>query len=252
MANVAEWNMFNRNVQSGLLEGRYMSAAYTLIAAGPPRLAALSPGAAEIGAEVETGNIAFPIGLLQNYGFSQGGSLMRLWEIGSQRSYYMRGRVAGQVGLSRIMYHGPSLLRVLYAYLDSDLGKVKFESLYANTARTHLNTSNAGQGKGGRYEVSPGYQNMWVNLASDVFTQPIGLLFVFRDSNGDTVGSFYLENCMVSNHGLQGDANNTMQSESTSLMYERVVPINIQTVALIADSSDIEGIVGANAVGSAV
>lgn len=112
MADISQWDFFNRNVQSGLLEGRYMNAAFTLIAAGPPRLSAvLAPDQAD----TELTNIAYPIGVVQSINLGVNSQVMRLWEIGSERSYFVRGRTVGQVALGRIMYHGPSLLRVLYA-----------------------------------------------------------------------------------------------------------------------------------------
>ena len=43
-------------------------------------------------------------------------TISRIWEVGSGRSVFISGRTVGQLGLSRILYHGPSLLRVLYAY----------------------------------------------------------------------------------------------------------------------------------------
>jgi len=248
MASISNWDFFNRNVQSGLLEGRFMNAAFTLVAAGPPRLSAiLSPGGSE---GINLGDIAYPVGVLQSMNIGQNSQIMRLWEIGSERSYFIRGRTVGQVGLGRVMYHGPSLLRVLYAYLKSETGTAKFDQLYVNDANAKLNTSGTAESKE-KFVLPPGYQNLWIDLASDVFSQPIGLLFMLRDSNEDTVGAFYLEYCMITNHGLTTDAGGTILTENAALLYERIVPIDVQAVALIKDSTDVEAIVGANVIGSA-
>jgi hypothetical protein len=233
---LADWNFFNTNVQSGLLEGRFLSAAFTMIAAGPPRLSAastVSPDSAAIQAD-----IAYPVGVLQSVNLGQNSQIMRLWEIGSERSYFVRGRTAGNVGLGRIMYHGPSLLRVLYAYLKSTSSEgAQFEQLYNNDAQASLNTSGTGEGKGA-YRRNPGYENLWIDLASDVFSQPIGLLIYMRDSNESTVGAFYLEYCMVANHGWATDAGGTILTENAALMYERMVPVDMQVVKLIKNSDD--------------
>ena len=244
MSSSSNWDFFNRNVQSGLLEGRYLSAAFTLIAAGPPRLEAISSG------EGELGDIAWPIGVLQSFNIGQNAQVMRVWEIGSERSYFMNGRVAGQIGLGRIVYYGPSLLRALYAYMKSETGPVQFQQLYQNSAQMLLNTSGRPGGKV-EYDISPGHENIWLNLASDVFSQPIGLLVYMRDSNKDTVGAFYVEDCHVANHGLALDAGGTILTENASLLYERLVPVNVQAVQLIKDSTDIQSIVGSTVVGSA-
>ena len=254
MSSVKDWNYFNRNVQGGLLEGRFMNAAFMLIAAGPPRLAALGITASQNDTDLERDDIAFPIGVLQSFNIGQNTQIMRLFEIGSERSYFIRGRTMGQIGLGRIMYHGPSLLRVLYAYLKSETGDVTFEALYDNDAQAKLNTSGAGDASGGskdEYVVPPGYENLWIDLSSDVFSQPIGLLVMMRDSNGDTVGAFYVEYCMVTNHGLSTDAGGTILSENAALMYERIIPVDVQAVGLIRDSASISGIVGSNVIGSA-
>jgi hypothetical protein len=179
---------------------------------------------------------------------------MRLFEIGSDRSYFIRGRTMGQIGIGRVMYHGPSLLRVLYAYLKSENGNVTFDQLYENRAQAVLNTSGAGDSTGqgkSEYQVTPGYDNFWIDMASDVFSQPVGLLVMMRDSNEDTYGAFYVEYVSVTNHGLQTDAGGTMLSENVSLMYERLVPVDVKGVALIKDANDLRGIVGSNVVGIA-
>ena len=248
MATVATWNYFNRNVQSGLLEGRFMSAAYTLVAAGSPRLAAVPGATAE---NVVLGDdIAWPMGVLQNVNLSQNAQIMRIWEIGSERSYFVRGRTVGQIGFGRAMYHGPSMLRAMYAYLSASGWNVAFDALYQNASRTVLNTSGNPGGKQD-YALPPGFENMWLDLASDVFSQPIGELLMFRDSNEDTVGAIYLEYSYVTNHSLNTDAGGTLLTESVAVLYERMVPIDVQAVALIKDSTDVQSIVGSNVIGSA-
>lgn len=250
MAKLSDWNFFNRNVQSGLTEGRFMNAAFLLLAAGPPRLAAVLPEGA---GGAENSALAWPIGVLQGIQLSAQANIMRLFEVGSQRSYYIRGRVVGQLSLSRVQYHGPNLLRALYAYLDGNFDDgSSFESLYDNVAKAKLNTSG---NEGGKqvYRNKPGTDNLWMELQSDVFDQPVGLLLYLKDSNEDVVGAFYLEYCNVANFGWQADANNTIITESTGILYERMVPVNMQAVGLIkdSDSDSVTSVIGANAVGSA-
>ncbi len=252
MADIANWDFFNRNVQSGLLEGRFLNAAFTLIAAGPPRLDAL----------YTSGNldgIAYHVGVLQSVGIGQSSQWMRVWEIGSQRSYFIRGRTAGQVALGRIMYHGPSLLRVLYAYSEGytvtgtgSRGAKLFDKLFENDAQASLNLGGSGL-KNAAFATHPGYENFWINLASDVFDQPVGLLFILRDSNNHTVGAFYVEYCNVQSHNWQTDAGGTILAENVSILYERIEPVKVDEVAIIADSTSIEdSIVGSTVIGSAI
>jgi len=258
MATTANWNFFNRNVQSGLLEGRYLNAAFTMLAAGPPRLAAIGATGSS-GVDVTSSNVAFPIGVVQNFNVGQSSQVLRLFEIGSERSYFIRGRTMGTIGLGRVMYHGPSLLRVLNAYQGGDFANGgSFESLYDEAAdqRSQLNTATTGDSKGAnKYFHNPGTENIWLDLASDVFSQPVGLMLLLRDSNNDTVGAFYFEYCMITNHGFAADSGGTILSENASIMFERVVPISaVDVVGLIANkaSTAVTDIVGGEgAIGSA-
>ncbi len=244
---IKDWDYFQRNVQGGLLEGRFMSGAFTLIAAGPPRLDALGAGNAA-GQAGDISGLAWPIGVIQGMSFGGGTAISRFFEIGSRRSYFVLGRTQEQLSLQRVQYHGPNLLRGLYAYMRDPGGR--FQALFDNTMQNATNASGNPNGKR-RFEELPGYENLWLNLASDVFTQPVGLLLYFKDSNKDVVGAFYLENVHVTNYGLQTDANSIVLSESTSLVFERTVPVNVAAVSLIRDATDIEGIVGGNVIGSA-
>lgn len=249
MATVENWDFFNANVQSGLLEGRFMNAAFTLIAAGPPRLATVSGGTPSGDLRA---NIAYPIGVLQSVNLGISSQIMRVWEIGSERSYFIRGRTQGQLGLGSIMYHGPSLLRRLWAYLDVSEFQGG-EQLYANTSNAMLNTSRKAFGKK-NYKLPPGFNNIWLDLASDVFSQPVGLMLYMKDSNEDVVGAFYFEYCQVANYGWNTDAGGTIMTENAAVMYERIVPIALESVPVIRDAADVDGgspVVGSNVVGSA-
>lgn len=260
MASTENWDYFNKNVQSGLVEGRYLNASFTLIAAGPPRLAAIGShddvSDADDSSAALNKDIAYPIGIIQSFNLGQNTQVMRLFEIGSERSYFIRGRTMGQLGLGRIMYHGPSLLRVLYAYM-SDKGGA-FDALYegAESQKADLNTSTQAMGtKKEGFQNLPGHDNLWLDLASDVFSQPIGLMLVMRDSNSDTVGAFYFEYCHITNHGFATDSGGTIMTENAAIMYERIVPIDIGAVPIIRNSDDIRGgdgtVIAGEAIGSA-
>lgn len=255
MASTSDWNFFNKNVQSGLLEGRYLNAAFTMLAAGPPRLAAIGATGSE-GTDVTTSNVAFPIGVVQNFNVGQSSQVLRLFEIGSERSYFIRGRTMGTIGLGRVMYHGPSLLRVLNAYQSGQTDQgTSIVSLYeeAENQQAQLNTARKGSAASPFFH-NPGTKNIWLDLASDVFSQPVGLMLLLRDSNNDTVGAFYFEYCMITNHGFAADSGGTILSENASIMFERVVPISAVDVVGLINSSEataVQDIINGDAIGSA-
>ena len=251
-----DWNFFNTNVQQGMQEGRYVNAAFTLLAAGPARLAA-SGAASDLNTTNPEADFIFPIGVVQNFSIGQNSSVMRVFEMGSERSYFIRGRTVGNLALGRILYHGPSLLRVLYAAnrgsYKSDAEFHASESFEPLTGTDHTGLfSSSGGGtaasKQKNYQFAAGEPkgNLWLNLASDVFSQPIGLALFLKDSNADIVGAYYFEYCHVTNHGFGTEAGGTIISENCGITYERMIPLDMQAVSVISDeaSLNLTGTVG--------
>jgi len=229
MAKLSEWSSYNRYVQGGMVDGQFMSAAFTLLAAGPPRLANVG-GATGAAAALSAGagqDFAMPIGVVQNINLSHNRSFARFWEVGSERSYFISGRTVGQVSLSRVMYHGPSLLRMLYAYYQDLLPPTVVPFVFPNAGpATVANPHNV--------KIPPGYENIFLNLASDLFSQPIGMLMYFRDTNEDTVGAIYLEGAYIPSHTIATDAGGTVIQENAAMQFERGVPVAVSSLALIS------------------
>jgi hypothetical protein len=209
-----------------------------LLAAGPPRLANI--GSATIAAQAAVAgaadDIVFPIGIVQNFNLSHNRQFSRIWEVGSERSFFISGRTVGQVGLSRIMYHGPSLLKTLYAYYQDLIPPTIIPSVIGSNNIGALTVANSHDIK-----IAPGYENMYLNLASDLFNQPVGLMIYFRDSNEDTMGSIYLEACHIPNHTIATDAQGTIIQENTSMQFERAVPVAVSALALVGLDADLIG-----------
>jgi hypothetical protein len=230
MGKLSEWKPYERYVQGGLTDGQYLSAAFTMIAAGPPRLANIGGAAGAAASLSDDGGAkdwALPIGVVQNVGLSHNRNFARFWEVGSERSYFISGRTTGQLQLSRIMYHGPSLLRMLYAYYQGLIPPTVVPFVYANPGVASVANPHD-------VKIPPGYENIFLNLASDLFSQPIGLMMYFRDSNEDTVGAIYMEGCYVPSHQIMTDAGGTVIQEAVSVQFERAVPVAVRGLALIS------------------
>jgi hypothetical protein len=235
MSTIPTWSPYQNYVQANLVGGQFLSGAYTLIAAGPPRLAAIG-GAGGVGALLDAGGaeIALPVGLIQNMALQQSHNVSKIFEIGSERAYQIGGRVLQQLSLGRILYHGPSLLRMAYAYYADYSAPTVIDPLFENLGtKTMPNPHNV--------KIQPGYENLFLNLASDLFKQPVGFLFYFKDSNEDTVGSFYLEDTYCVNHGLTTDANGIIMNEDGSFQPERIRPVAVSQLALI--HTDVPGVI---------
>ena len=241
----SDWAPMNNYVQSGQVDGQYVNAGYMLLAAGPPRIANIG-GAASFG-QALSGNgqaanqMVLPIGVLQNFSLSHNRQFSRIFEIGSERSYFISGRTVGQLGLGRVYYHGSSLLRILYAYYQDSVGPTLVPSMWPNAGENVMSNPHD-------VIIPPGYENIYMNLASDLFAQPIGILMYIRDINQDALGAMYFEACYLPNHSLQTDAQGVLLQENVAVQFERGVPVSISALTLISSGNGNAG--GANVAGA--
>lgn len=228
MASMSQWAPYSKYVQAGMKDGQFLNAGFTVLAAGPPRLSALGGvGAfsnALAGAAAD--QIVMPLGLIQNINLSHNRTFNRIFEIGSERSYFISGRTMGQLSIARILYHGPSLLRLIYAYYQDSIGPTTVPAVFPNAGiSTVANPHDV--------VIPPGYENLYLNLASDLFNQPIGMLMYNRDSNMQTYGAVYLEGCYVPNHTWATDSQGVIIQESVAIQFERAVPVAVSGLTLI-------------------
>lgn len=241
--NFSDWAPYTNYVQAGLVDGAYANAGYTMLAAGPPRLANIGGAAAirsAVGGNGQGANqIVYPIGIVQNFNLSHSRNFSRIFEIGSERSYFIAGRTVGQIGLGRLYYHGSSLLRILYAYYQDIVPPTMVEAMFTNQGAAAMSNPHD-------VVIPPGYENIYLNLASDLFAQPIGMLMYIRDINLQTLGAIYFEACYLPNHSLGMDAQGVLIQESVAVQFERAVPVAVASVSLITNEK-VPNAGGANA-----
>ncbi len=251
MPSFQSWDPNGKHVQGGLREGQFINSQFVLLCAGPPFWSQMAAGGSA-GVTAQTAGLpVYPIGVTQSFSHGQSKAIQRIFEVGSDRSYAITGRTVGQVSLGRTMYHGPSLLRVLYAYYNTmgdkdgyaiepliptaEAASIKviqgLGSAQANTEAANLLPN----GTNHSVKIPPGYDNLFINLASDLFSQPIGILCVLKDNSGQSYGAFYLENCLIPQHSWGFDANGLIVSEQTSINYERLQPVQTGQIKLLRD-----------------
>ena len=236
---MTHWRPYSQKIDdsSALGEGRFASGAFTMIAAGPPRLSGLSP--AGVGGVTAAGlalsstvpnpsaNFAVPIGLVQNFSLSHNKGFARFFELGSERSYFIAGRTMAQAAFSRVMYNGPSLLRMMYAFYNDALPPTLVPTFGVDPSVP------AGVRNQHNVKIPPGYENIYLNLASDLFSQPCGLLVYIKDSNEQTLAACYLEETYIPSHSIATDAGGVVIQENVALQPERVVPVAVTATALV-------------------
>ncbi len=230
------WEFHNFHVQQELRGGQFVNAASTLVGAGPPRLADAGATTTASGLQV------YPIGLLESVGLQQNRQLQQIFEIGSNRSYFVPGRTVGAISVGRTFYFGPSLLRVLYAYYRqpaTGTGKSSMGSKEAGTLVTIDGQSmpdplaalldGTTADKVHTLQRSPGEDYFFIDLASDLFAQPTGMAIYFKDQNQTSVGAFYLEDAYVQGHQMSISSGSVLIMEGVSMQYDRIQPVKVVT-----------------------
>lgn len=228
------WDFSNYHVQKELNGGQFVSAETSLVAAGPPQINSTS---AYTKLPVKDVGKVFPIGLIENAGISQSKQLQKVFEIGSARAYFIPGRVMGSISLGRIFYYGPSLMRVMYAHYYNTANGINIGT-EAASATTNLADGSIAQSPlarllsaGGdsyhQVRMSPGEDYFYINLASDLFNQPTGLAFYFKDANFNPVGAFYVEDVYLQGHQFSISSGSVLVMEGASAQYDRIVPIKL-------------------------
>lgn len=177
----------------------------TMLFAGPARFTGLAGNTAEL----------TPIGLTDGIAFQQSPQLQRLYEIGSNRAYFTRGKTLSTVSFSRILADQQNILMAL-------------------TSNTYRPLQATGGSNAPSASPNP---NIAFNLDSEYFSTPFGLMLLFKtrgggtgsngvsDSNGKILAAIYLEYVMFS--GLQFSVANQSPviMESVGCEFDRVVPV---------------------------
>lgn len=239
MRSFINWNFAAEHVQVDVENGEYVSSESTLILGGPSRLSHVISNSAP---DLLTGQTSlFPIGLLQNASMAQNRQVSRLFEIGSKRAYFVPGRLFANFTMNRILFFGPSLLRMLYAVAPFD--EIGFGTPFTLEGQTNPITAPEDyrrlfvRGRSGAQLLTPpGYgaqrsqtvnRDFFINLSSELFNIPIGLCFIFKDANGNPYGATYLEECYIETHTMGVDSNNIVIAESATGQFDRALPVQV-------------------------
>ena len=231
------WEFSSENVQSEVTNGEYVSAESTLVLGGPSRLSMLAAGSDAVAAQTSM----FPIGLIEQINVTQSKTIQRIFEIGSKRAYFVPGRMMGQLSINRVLFFGPSLMRMLYAvapYNDLRYGTPfrveggaeaqptpEYANVFGTSAAKRRLTSAPG------YGGLPGEENrdFFINLASDLFNIPFGMCILLKDPKNNPYGAMYLEDVMIENHAIGVQSTNIVMAESINATFGQVAPVQLVT-----------------------
>jgi len=218
MSLLTDHDPYKKHIEASIEPNKYASGAYSLIAATKPTLDDLTGVTQDSERLTLTANpkqlVAYPVGISQNFNLGFNRPFMKIWEIGSERPYHISGRTMGQINIGRIYYNGPSLLRVLYAtYKDTGHGITNLTGVEA--AEDLSTTLPAGAGQ------------FIINLASDWFARPTGILVLIKNNERKTLAATFFESCYIPSYNMGMDGNQTLITEGSVLMFDRALPITM-------------------------
>lgn len=172
----------------------------TVIYAGPARFTGLSGDA----------SILVPIGLMDGLSISSSAGVSPLWEIGSDRAFFTRGKTQHSLSVGKMLADQQS---ILYA-----MSQVAYRPLQ--------NVS--GLSEPGAESPNP---QIMMNLDSEYFNVPLGILVVFKtrgggDGYGKVLTGLYLESCVFQNYQFQVASQAPVIVENVSVLFDRPVPVS--------------------------
>ena len=220
------WDWENKNVSQSYTNAdkQQINAISDIIESGTTLIAA---GPASLDMPVDTtDNVArriVPIGMVETAAIAMSKPLSRIFEIGSRLSYLIPGRTVGQITLARVLFDGPSLLKMLYkgeVLSDHSVDEKKYAEFASGVSFSTINN---------RPASAIGSGNIAMNLASKFFDQPFGLCFFFRDMQDQSVGTMYFEGCKVGSYNIGIQAGMNVLTEGVAIEFVRCRPVAVGT-----------------------
>lgn len=242
--SLGNWNFYDQHVQRNLNGGDFVNSQSCIICATAPRaemLAGVDAGSTVTSAAEGNNGAAYaiPIGIVSDFSLQQQKQMAKIYEIGSSRSYTVSsGRTDIGLQLNRVVYRGPSLLAVLMAYYPKEKFTQQALEILDRDKEIGLDMKvDIGLKKGHpvvdnlpEIVYTPGYNNFWLNLASNLFSQPMGLLLLMKDQNKRDTASVYLEDCYIQTHSFSVSSASAILAESVSITADRVLPQKVNLV----------------------
>ena len=249
--NVKNWDFNSQHVQQNLTGGDFVGSHTVIVCATAPRASDLAATGAsgtgsaapaipnfykEASAGSTQGGYAIPLGVVSDFTVNQNRQLQQIFELGSKRSYFLTARNLTSLSLSRVFFNGPSLLRMLYAYYPhKKLGAGAGNELKdrVNCADTKISPIAYNEdGCNPLPEIKTGdlagYDNFFINLASSLFSQPVGLIMYVKNNAGRDMGAVFFEECNVEAHQMGMSQGSVVIGEGVQIRCDRILPIRVQ------------------------
>lgn len=176
-----------------------------------PDTTALFAGPARFTAMNTNGDSLLPIGLVDGIQFNSQPMLQRLYEIGSNRAFFTRGKTISSLSFSKMFADQHNVLAALR------------KNAYAPPM------SDKGSASAGADSPNP---DIMMNLDSEYFSVPFGLMLVFKtrgggyEGTGRILSAVYLEYCMFSSYNFSIQSQSPVIMENVGIEFDRAVPLS--------------------------
>jgi len=251
--SIASWNRATKHVESAVRSGRYINAETALVYVGPPRITDIGGLNANVTLAAQNAGLTnggsgrdalYPVGLLEQFSLQQAQTVQKMFEIGSRRSYQAGGRVQVVGSIGRVMFYGPSLMRVLYAYYPNTIQMANGKQLQGGKDSVGKAVLQGGNGLNETFppiyfepgsladpdpELGGAGHSFFINLMSELFSHPFGLGVVLRDNRNRNYGAFYCEDCFITSHSFGISSSSTLVTEAVNFQCDAAVPLEFST-----------------------
>jgi hypothetical protein len=204
--NYNEWEFKESHVEPDVLNNNenFVSSESIVICAAP----------AFVDETTVLATSLFPIGILESAAVVQNKQIQQLFEIGSRKPYMIPGRTRVQIGLSRVIFNGDSLLAAMYYGAEEDAVTSDQDASEDSPGHLHIAETTADG-------------SFYLNLASSFFNKPFGLALIIHDSEDDQTAMILIQNCMVQSHQMNIGANQTIVMENVNIIADSIQPIKV-------------------------
>ena len=253
------WNFNDQHVQQNLTGGDFIGSHTIVLCASAPNLAATSAKGTGAGSIIgsQATNIsdrigtfseemsqdsagdgfAIPLGVVSDIGIQQQRQINKIYEIGSKLSYTVSARTSINLNITRVLYHGPNLLRMLYAYYPEGLlggsgNRLKDMVKLDDSDMTKIALNGSFESKLPVIDELPGYDNIFINVASDLFAQPLGLVMYIKDNVRNDVAAIFIEDCNLVAHQFGISQGSVVIAEGVQLTADKIRPLKVNVKKL--------------------
>ena len=263
------WDFNNQHVQQNLQGGDFVGSHTIILCATAPYLSAMSksgtgvnnaigsaatsvmgamgvaglgntlPGFQEnISMDATSPGFAIPLGVVSDIGLQQQRQINKIYEIGSKLSYTVSARTSISLSITRVLYHGPNILRMLYAYYPEKLlggtgNGLRDMAKLDDTRIQEIAMNGEFASRLPKINDAVGNDNMFLNAASDLFSQPLGLVMYIKDNTHADVAAIFIEDCNLVAHQFGISQNSVVIAEGVQLTADRIRPLKVNVKSTI-------------------